>query len=159
MIKRLILPALIFFTLMSCGGNSHSGSSADAADSEDSVITVTTEQKSANSAETRTDKSAGMPVIIDFWADWCNPCMEMKPIFVKLEHEYAGRADFRSLDVDDESTLELKEKYQISAIPTFIFLNSKGEEVSRIVGMVDESELRESIEAVALKKPEQLNNN
>lgn len=151
MIKRLILPVLIFFTLMSCGGNSQNGSSGNTADSKDSVITITSEEESANSAETRTDNTTGMPVIIDFWADWCMPCMKMKPIFEKLEHEYAGRADFKSLNVDDESNAQLKEKYQISAIPTFIFLNSSGEEVSRIVGMVDEEELKQNIEAVALK--------
>lgn len=62
-------------------------------------------------------QKADKPVIIDFWATWCPPCMEMKPIFEQLANELKEQYLFVSVNIDESS--ELVKKYDITSIPTF----------------------------------------
>ena len=75
-----------------------------------------------------------LPKLWDFWATWCGPCKEMKPTIEALEKEYAGRIEIRSIDVDQNK--DLAQKFKVEAIPTLVFLDAKGNELSRIVGLV-----------------------
>ena len=82
--------------------------------------------------------------MIDLGAKSCIPCKMMAPILEKLEAEYRGKADVVFIDVwqkPDEG-----KKYGISAIPTQIFLNKKGEEVGRHVGFLDEKSIRDALD-------------
>lgn len=69
--------------------------------------------------------------IIDFTAKWCGPCRVMEPVLVALSKEYAGRARFVAVDVDDEPALA--QRFDVRSMPTFVVVRD-GREVGRIVG-------------------------
>lgn len=62
-----------------------------------------------------------IPVIIDFWADWCGPCKMQAPIFEALAEELDGKVKFGKVNVDEEAVLALK--YQVMSIPTMVVMN------------------------------------
>ena len=77
--------------------------------------------------------ATNLPKLWDFWATWCPPCKELKPTIEALEKEYEGRIEIRSINVDENK--ELAQKFEVKAIPTLVFLDAKGKELSRIVGL------------------------
>ncbi|MFI3213468.1 MAG: thioredoxin [Eubacteriales bacterium] len=86
-----------------------------------------------------------IPVVVDFFADWCGPCRMMAPIIEKLAEDYEGKAKIGKLNIDEN--LELAQKYNVMSIPTIIIFN-KGVEVETIVGMVSKNEIIDKIEKV-----------
>jgi len=81
---------------------------------------------------------ADKPVLVDFWAEWCMPCLVMAPIVESLAKKYAGKALFAKVNVDENPGLAMR--FGIYGIPTFIiFVN--GKEVRRIVGAVGKAGL------------------
>ena len=62
-----------------------------------------------------------IPVVIDFWADWCGPCKMQTPIIEELAEELDGKVKFGKVNVDEEAALALK--YQIMSIPTLVVMN------------------------------------
>src|SRR5712672_1366622 len=77
-------------------------------------------------------QNAQVPVLVDFWADWCGPCKMAAPEVAALAREMAGRAVV--LKVDTETNPELAARYQIQSIPNFVVLN-KGKLVSQRAGV------------------------
>jgi len=78
--------------------------------------------------------------LLDFYAEWCPPCKIMEPIFAELEREFAGRVEFKKINVDknpDEAA-----KFKVMSIPTFVIVKD-GQEVDRIIGAKSRSELRD----------------
>lgn len=75
-----------------------------------------------------------LPKLWDFWATWCPPCKQLKPTIEALEKEYEGKIEIKSIDVDQNK--DLAQKFSVQAIPTLVFLDAKGNELSRIVGLV-----------------------
>lgn len=92
--------------------------------------------------ETEVNQS-NIPVLIDFWAEWCHPCHMMEPIFEELGKEYEGKIKFAKLDI--EEVPEYPEKLGVSGIPTLIMFKS-GKEVGRIVGFAPKDRLKAKIE-------------
>ena len=93
------------------------------------------------------------PVMVDFWAEWCPPCLTVAPVFEELADEYCTKIKFAKLDIDDNQ--RLAGRYQIKGIPTFIvFVN--GEEKLRLMGHKPKelfvAELSEWLEAKSLAK-------
>lgn len=93
--------------------------------------------------------SEGLPTVIDFYATWCGPCRQMAPVFEVLKGEYGGKIEFRSIDVDQDP--DMAARYNISSIPTFVFLDAGGKEVKRITG-ADAQGLSSAVDAMALGK-------
>lgn len=76
--------------------------------------------------------------VIDFYATWCGPCKQLAPIIEKMEKKYAGKIAFSRVDVDAEP--QLAEQYNITAMPTLVFVKG-GEVIDVAVGLMSEAEL------------------
>jgi thioredoxin 1 len=77
-------------------------------------------------------------VIVDFWAEWCGPCLMMHPIFVRLARKYGDKIIFGRLNVDEYG--DIAAKYRVFSIPTFIIFKN-GVPVDSLVGAVGEKGL------------------
>jgi thioredoxin 1 len=89
--------------------------------------------------------AAPLPVVVDFWADWCQPCGIMSAYVGFLAEEFAGQLRVAALDVDENSATATR--FNVLGLPTLIFFVA-GQEMERIVGVVDYGELRERAAAV-----------
>lgn len=83
-----------------------------------------------------------LPVIVDFWAPWCNPCKMIAPTLDKLAKEQEGKLVVAKINTDDHA--EWMQKFGIQGIPTLLFI-SKGKVVHRQVGALPERMLREVV--------------
>lgn len=72
-----------------------------------------------------------LPVVVDFWADWCVPCRLVTPVLDELAVTYAGRLRFVAVDTEAETALV--ERYNIASIPT-LYVFHQGELVRTLVG-------------------------
>jgi thioredoxin 1 len=86
-----------------------------------------------------------IPVLVDFWAPWCRPCLMAAPVLEELAKEYANKITFAKLDVDQSA--QTAAKYNIMAIPNLIIFK-EGKPVSQIVGYKPKEELKRDLDAV-----------
>ena len=89
--------------------------------------------------------SSGKPVVVDFNATWCGPCKMIAPIFEELAEQYADRAEFFSVDVDECEDLAIN--FKVRNIPPLLFIKN-GEVVSKQVGAAAKPVLVEKIEGI-----------
>ena len=87
---------------------------------------------------------AEKPVLTDFWAAWCRPCLMVAPILDELAEEYSGRINFVKVDVDQNP--KTAARYGIMSIPALLIFKN-GEPVSHIVGFRPKQELKQSLDA------------
>lgn len=88
-------------------------------------------------------EKAALPVLVDFYADWCGPCKMMSPVIDKLAEEYAGRIKVGKVNVDENSSLAVE--YGIMSIPNMCFFKN-GEVVDRIVGAIPKPQMQARFE-------------
>lgn len=84
-----------------------------------------------------------IPVLVDFYADWCGPCQMMAPIVERLAKEYEGKMKIGKCDTG--ANMPLVQKYRVSNIPAFMIFKG-GEVVERFVGAKSEDEMCDIIE-------------
>jgi putative thioredoxin len=85
------------------------------------------------------EKSINKPVLVDFWADWCQPCQTIMPMLAKLAEEYGGKFELAKVNADDEQ--ELAAHFGIKSLPT-MKLFYQGQIVDERLGAVPESDIR-----------------
>ncbi len=90
-------------------------------------------------------KNSDIPVLLDFWAEWCMPCKMLAPVIDEIAQEYAGRIKVGKLDTDNARDAALE--FGISAIPTVIIF-SGGEVAQRFVGLQQKADLAAAIDEV-----------
>lgn len=76
------------------------------------------------------DASHSTPVLVDFWAEWCSPCLVIAPVLEKLMTEYDGAVKLVKLEVDEGENMKLAGRYKVRGFPT-IMLVKEGEELGR----------------------------
>ena len=88
---------------------------------------------------------AGVPVLVDFWAEWCQPCHMLAPTIEALAEEYGDRIKVAKVDTDANRDLSLE--YAINSIPTVILFKD-GEAVTRFVGVRPRQEYAAELDEV-----------
>lgn len=87
-----------------------------------------------------------LPVVVDFWAEWCGPCRMVAPVLDELAGEVGDKAVIAKMNVDENK--ETPTQYKIHAIPTMIFFKN-GKETGRIVGLEAKNAIKAKIDAMA----------
>ena len=87
---------------------------------------------------------AELPVLVDFWAEWCGPCKMISPIVDEISQELEGKLKVVKINVDEAQ--ELAGKYQVMSIPTLLLFKG-GEIAEQIVGAMSKDQLLEKINA------------
>ncbi|RYZ41887.1 MAG: thioredoxin [Myxococcaceae bacterium] len=84
-----------------------------------------------------------VPVLVDFWAEWCGPCRMVGPTVDEIATEYAGKARAFKLNVDDNPSVPVQ--YGIRSIPTVLIFKN-GQVVDRIIGAVPKTTLTQTLD-------------
>ena len=87
---------------------------------------------------------ANKPVLVDFWATWCKPCLAVAPILEELANEYTDKVNFVKMDIDHSP--KTPAKYSIMSIPTLLIFKN-GAPVSHLVGLRPKGELKKNLDA------------
>lgn len=97
--------------------------------------------------------SHGVPVVVDFWAEWCGPCRVLKPMLEKLAAEYRGK--FILAKVNSDENQRIAGRFAVRGIPTVVALVD-GEEANRFSGAQPEGEVRRFLDALIPSPAEEL---
>lgn len=85
-------------------------------------------------------------VLVDFWAEWCPPCLTIAPILQRVIAEYAGAVKLAKLEVDEGENMKLAGRYRVRGFPTIILFRD-GEEKARFSGAKPKHEIERFIDA------------
>jgi len=86
-----------------------------------------------------------LPVLVDFWAQWCMPCKVLNPILGELSKEYDGKVKFAKLDVEEGQSVA--SKFGIMSVPTIILFKD-GKIKDQVVGLLSKEELKKKIDTI-----------
>ncbi|MCM1136353.1 MAG: thioredoxin [Clostridium sp.] len=90
-------------------------------------------------------KESSMPVLVDFYADWCGPCKMMAPLVAELAESYSGKCKVGKCNTDENP--QLAGEFRVMSIPTFLLFKN-GEVVDTVIGAVSKNELESRIKQV-----------
>lgn len=88
---------------------------------------------------------SSIPVVVDFYADWCGPCKMMSPVIDELATEYEGKVKIGKINTDENRAIA--SKYNVMSIPTIILIKD-GQVVDTVVGALPKTVLQQKIEAM-----------
>jgi thioredoxin 1 len=86
--------------------------------------------------------SASVPVLVDFWAEWCGPCKTITPVLDEIADESGGKISIAKLNVDDNPNVAMR--FQVMSIPTLIVFKD-GEPAKRLVGAKGKGQLLQEL--------------
>lgn len=86
-----------------------------------------------------------LPVMVDFYADWCGPCKMMAPLVAQLAEEYSGKCKIGKCNTDENP--KTAGEFKVMSIPTFIFFKD-GKAVDSMIGAVSKTALEEKLKQV-----------
>jgi thioredoxin 1 len=89
-------------------------------------------------------KASDVPVLVDFWAEWCGPCKMIAPVLEEIAEEQAGKVRIAKLNIDDN--LDVTRRFDVMSIPTLILFKD-GEPAARLIGAKPKAALLEEISA------------
>ena len=104
-------------------------------------------EKIANLSDASFDehvKASDVPVLVDFWAEWCGPCKMISPVLEEIAEEQAGKIRISKLNIDDN--LDVTRRFDVMSIPTLILFKD-GEPQLRVIGAKPKGALLEEISA------------
>jgi thioredoxin 1 len=84
-----------------------------------------------------------LPVLVDFWAPWCGPCLALGPTLEKLSKEKEGKIKFAKCNIDSHP--EIAAKFSIMSIPTLLIFN-KGEVADQLIGLVPKDKIMDKLQ-------------
>ena len=86
-----------------------------------------------------------IPVVVDFYADWCGPCKMMSPVLEALSTELDGKVKIGKINVDENP--DLASEYRVMSIPNFVLFKN-GQAVDQVIGAVPKAQMMDKIQAL-----------
>ena len=143
--STLIYSSLLLAAMISCGKSNKTENSTENEVQEEQVVKNEDPKEEYRIEDGRIMPVNGRPMMVDFYADWCPPCRQLKPIFSAMKDKYHRDVDFVTINVD--SLPQLAAAYGVQNIPTILYLSHDGKVLDKKIGFQSKDDLTQGIVA------------